>query len=158
MDSPGGELPPKLGGSFAGDDGIPCSPGVPRRLAMFELPTPIYLAAVLALGVAAQWLAWRVKLPAIVLLLFFGFGWGYLVGPPENYLGIGPQGRSILFPMVSLAVGVILFEGGLNLRFQEIRDHGGVVIRLVSIGLAITAVLAAIAAITWWTSVGPWLC
>ncbi len=111
-----------------------------------ELPTPLYLATVLASGVFAQWLAWRLKLPAIVLLLFFGFSMGYLVGPPEYYLGEGPQGRSILFPMVSLAVGVILFEGGLNLRFREIRDHSGVVVRLVSVGLAVTAVLTGIAA------------
>ena len=83
MDSPGGELPPKLGGSFAGDDGIPCSPGVPRRLAMFELPTPIYLVAVLALGVAAQWSAWRVKLPAGPTAVF-RFGWGYLVDRPKT--------------------------------------------------------------------------
>ncbi len=119
---------------------------IPLAFQTIELPTPIYLAAVLAIGIFAQWLAWRLKLPAIVLLLFFGFSLGYLVGPPEFYLGEGPQGRSILFPVVSLAVGVILFEGGLNLRFQDIREHGRVVIRLVSVGLAITAVLTAIAA------------
>lgn len=111
-----------------------------------ELETPIYLAAVLAIGIFAQWLAWRLKLPAIVLLLFFGFGLGYAVGPPENYFGDDDQGRVALFAMVSLAVGVILFEGGLNLRFKEIRDHASVVVRLVSVGLAITAVLTSIAA------------
>ncbi|QDU58178.1 cation:proton antiporter [Aeoliella mucimassa] len=109
---------------------------------MDSLPTPIYLSLLLTVGIAAQWLAWRFKLPAIVLLLFFGFGLGYLVGPPEDYL----EGSSILFPMVSLAVGVILFEGGLSLSFKEIRDHSGVVIRLVTIGLLITAVLTALAA------------
>lgn len=113
---------------------------------MYELETPIYLAAVLSIGIAAQWLAWRLKLPAIVLLLFLGFAMGYVVGPPEDYLGTGPKGRSILFPMVSLAVGVILFEGGLSLRFREIRDYAGVVVRLVSVGLLITGVLTACAA------------
>ncbi|MCO6043643.1 cation:proton antiporter [Aeoliella sp. ICT_H6.2] len=105
------------------------------------LAPPLYLAAVLALGIAAQWLAWRLKIPAIVLLLFLGFGWGYVAGRPEDYLE-----SSILFPMVSLSVGVILFEGGLNLRFREIRETSGVVLQLVSIGLFTTAVLTAVAA------------
>lgn len=105
------------------------------------LETPLYLAGVLALGTAAQWLAWRLKVPAIVLLLFLGFAWGYLVGRPSEYLD-----SEILFPMVSLSVGVILFEGGLNLRFREIRETSGVVLQLVSIGLLTTAILTAVAA------------
>ncbi len=109
---------------------------------MIPLEPSIYLASLLALGIAAQWLAWRLKLPAIVLLLFFGFGFGVVVGPPENYLGEG----GVLFPMVSLAVGVILFEGGLTLRLSEIRDTHNVVLRLVTIGIAITALLTAFAA------------
>jgi len=113
---------------------------------MWTLETPVYLATVMALGIVAQWLAWRLKLPAIVLLLFFGFALGYLVGSPEGYLGVNGEGRSVLFPMVSLAVGVILFEGGLNLQFKEIRQTGGVVLRLVSVGLAITGILTALAA------------
>jgi NhaP-type Na+/H+ or K+/H+ antiporter len=121
------------------------------RPAMFDalplqLAPPIYLAGMLALGVGAQWMAWRFRLPAIVLLLFLGLGWGWLVGPPENYLGRPEGGNSILYPLVSLAVGVILFEGGLNLQFREIRDSRGVVIRLVSIGLLVTAILSTLAA------------
>ncbi|WP_425395663.1 cation:proton antiporter [Aeoliella sp.] len=107
----------------------------------FDLDTSLYMAAVLGLGIAAQWLAWRLKIPAIVLLLFLGFGWGYLVGSPEKYID-----SEILFPVVSLSVGVILFEGGLNLRFREIRDTSNVVLQLVSIGLLTTAVLTAFAA------------
>lgn len=95
--------------------------------------TPIYLAAVLGLGVFAQWLAWRFKLPAIVLLLAFGFLLGIQAGPPEDYLG-----EAGLLPVVSLAVGVILFEGGLSLHLKEIKETGRVVFRLVSIGLLIT--------------------
>lgn len=95
--------------------------------------TPIYLASVLGLGVSAQWLAWRLKLPAIVLLLAFGFLLGLYAGPPEDYLG-----EAGLLPVVSLAVGVILFEGGLSLHFKEIQETGRVILRLVSIGLLIT--------------------
>lgn len=98
-----------------------------------ELTTPIYLALVLFLGIAAQWLAWRMKLPAIVLLLGFGFGLGIVVGPPEGYVG-----EEALLPLVSLAVGVILFEGGLSLNFREIKETRSVVIRLVTVGLLVT--------------------
>ncbi|MEM6798036.1 MAG: cation:proton antiporter [Planctomycetota bacterium] len=101
--------------------------------------TPLYLAAVLALGTAAQWLAWRAKLPAIVLLLAFGFVFGQFAKPDE-YIG------EALLPMVSLAVGVILFEGGLSLQLREVEETGGVVLRLVTIGLFVTWVLTALAA------------
>lgn len=97
------------------------------------LSTPIYLALVLFLGVGAQWLAWRIKLPAIVLLLGFGFALGMVVGPPEEYVG-----EEALLPIVSLAVGVILFEGGLSLHVKEVKETSSVVLRLVTVGLLIT--------------------
>ena len=102
--------------------------------------TPLYLAGVLALGLAAQWLAWRVRLPAIVLLLAFGFVLGYYVGPPDQYIG------DALLPMVSLAVGVILFEGGLSLKFHEVRETGRVVLQLVTVGLLVTWIGTTLAA------------
>ncbi len=107
---------------------------------VLEDPT-IYLAGVLALGMFAQWLAWRLRLPAIVLLLAFGFAGRYLVGPPKQFL---PD--HVLFPIVALSVGIILFEGGLSLRFRELRQTGGVVFRLVTVGLVITWLLTAVAA------------
>lgn len=97
------------------------------------MSTSIYIAVVLALGVGAQWLAWRTKLPAIVLLLAFGFGLGIAVGPPEAYVG-----KQALLPIISLAVGVILFEGGLSLQFKEIQATRSVVLRLVTVGLLVT--------------------
>ncbi|MCH8923679.1 MAG: hypothetical protein IIA67_11105, partial [Planctomycetes bacterium] len=45
---------------------------------------PYYLVGVLALGVAAQWLAWRLRLPSILLLLGFGFGAAWLVSELYN--------------------------------------------------------------------------
>ena len=110
------------------------------RVAM-EPSTPIYLATVLALGVSAQWLAWRTQLPAIVLLLAFGFALGFAVGSPDEYVG-----SDALLPMVSLAVGVILFEGGLSLHFREVREIAAVVVRLVTLGLLVTWGLSACAA------------
>lgn len=100
---------------------------------MPELSTSIYLALVLGLGVGAQWLAWRSRLPAIVLLLAFGFGLGIAVGPPESHID-----DQTLLPLVSLAVGVILFEGGLTLQLREIEGTRSVVLRLVTVGLLVT--------------------
>jgi NhaP-type Na+/H+ or K+/H+ antiporter len=93
----------------------------------------LYLAGILALGIAAQWVAWRFRLPGIVLLLVFGVllgKWG-----PENTPG---PGEDFFFALVSLSVGIILFEGGLSLNFREIIGTRGVVFRLVTIGLVLT--------------------
>ncbi len=93
---------------------------------------PLYLASVLALGIAAQWVAWRFRLPAIVLLLLFGVVLGKLTASRAG------ENEEMFFAMVSLAVGIILFEGGLSLNIREIKETRGVVFRLVSIGLLIT--------------------
>lgn len=101
------------------------------------------IAFIIALGVAAQWVAWRMRVPAILPLLATGF----LVGPLLGWLRpdelVPPN---LLFPLVSLAVGLILFEGGLTLRFSELRDTRQVVINLVTWGALITWLCAAAAA------------
>ncbi|WP_145063680.1 cation:proton antiporter [Adhaeretor mobilis] len=106
-----------------------------------ELTPAVELASVLALGIAAQWVAWKLRLPAIVLLLVFGVALGRFL--PAEELGAS---QDLFFAMVSLAVGVILFEGGLSLDFREIHGTKGVVARLVSIGLVITWLSTAAAA------------
>ena len=186
----------------------------------------MYLAGVVGAGVAAQWLAWRLKLPAILLLLAAGFAFGRLpVGGPADDVDegaaqavaagdedVGDKGRvgldddpldddldadddldpealgdaintdrpvggeegsgdagvvqetdeedsplegrgggavipeRLLTPAVALAVAVILFEGGLTLRFRELREVGTAALGLCTAGAAITGVLAAVAA------------
>ena len=183
----------------------------------------LYLAGVVAVGVAAQWTAWRLRLPAILLLLAAGFLFGRVpVGGPvddvsegaapalaagdENPGEIGrveadpagtdpvrtdPAGETpvrpepveggrveeddpgragrveetdpedsplegrgggaviperLLTPAVALAVAVILFEGGLSLKFRELREIGSAALGLCTVGAAITGVLAAVAA------------
>ena len=96
---------------------------------------PLYIAGILALGIAAQWVAWRFRLPAIVLLLAFGVLLGKLSGAESE------GNQEMFFALVSLAVGIILFEGGLSLDFREIKDTRGAVFRLVSLGLVITWLL-----------------
>lgn len=101
----------------------------------------VYLAGILALGIAAQWLAWRLRLPAILLLLVFGFAAGQFVDPDELI------GQELLVPIVSLSVAVILFEGGLSLQLSELRETGHVVFRLITVGIVVTWFLTA--ALAW---------
>lgn len=96
------------------------------------------LVSIIVLGVAAQWLAWRLKLPSILLLLTFGF----IAGPITGLLHIDDLMGDLLFPIVSLSVGIIMFEGALGLKIADLR-HGGRVIRnLITVGAAITWGLA----------------
>ena len=94
------------------------------------LTLPLTIAGLIALGVLAQWVAWRLKLPAILLLLLLGLGlgpWLHLYNPDE-LLG------ELLFPVVSMSVAIILFEGSLTLKLDQIREHGQVVTRLITLG------------------------
>ena len=106
-----------------------------------------YLALIPALGVTAQWIAWRTKLPGILVLLLFGIALGQFVNP-DKYLaeltgGNDGAGASLLFPLVSLSVAVIMFEGGLSLKLKELREAGSSAFRLCTIGALITFVLSA---------------
>lgn len=100
------------------------------------------IAAIAFLGVAAQWVAVKVKAPAILFLLVAGV----LAGPitdivePDELLG------PLLFPAISAAVGVLLFEGGLSLRFAELKEGRQVVLRLVTVGVLVTWMVGAISA------------
>jgi NhaP-type Na+/H+ or K+/H+ antiporter/mannitol/fructose-specific phosphotransferase system IIA component (Ntr-type) len=100
------------------------------------------IVGVVVLGIVAQWLAWRFKLPSILLLLAFGFVAGPITGllPSESLQG------DWLYAFVSISIGIILFEGGLSLRLSELREVGTSVLNLVTIGVLITWVLAGIAA------------
>jgi NhaP-type Na+/H+ or K+/H+ antiporter len=97
-----------------------------------------------------------VKIPAILLLLLTGF----IVGPGMQWLGrdklIDPESLfgNLLPPLVSLAVAVVLFEGGLSLNFSQLKHAGGVIVMLVTVGAAITCAVSAVAA--HWLLGMPW--
>lgn len=97
---------------------------------------------ILLAGVACQWIAWRLRLPAIVLL----FAVGLLVGPGLQVLRPGYAFGNALRPMVELTVAIVVFEGGLALNVGELRAAGEGVLRLTTLALPITWVLAAMAA------------
>ncbi len=97
------------------------------------------IAAILFIGTAAQWLGWRLRVPAIVFLLAAGL----LVGPITGALDPDEMLGDLMFPIVSLAVAVILFEGALGLGVKGIRDAGSTVWSLLTIGVTVTLVATA---------------
>ena len=102
----------------------------------------IGLAIIVFLGIAAQWLAWRFKIPAILLLLVFGF----LGGPVSGLIHPDELFGELLFPYVSVSVAIILFEGGLSLKLEELRGVEGVVRLLISLGALVTWAVISLAA------------
>ena len=100
------------------------------------------IALILVLGIGAQWLAWRLRLPSILLLLLTGF----LAGPVTHLVNPDALLGELLLPLVSLSVALILFEGGMSLRIADLQQSGHVVRNLVSIGAIATGVIAAVSA------------
>ncbi len=100
------------------------------------------VALIGALGFGSQWLAWRLQLPAIVLLAVAGTMAGPVLGILDPARDFGP----LLQPMISIAVAIILFEGGLNLDFRELRGVSVAVRRLVIVGAPIGWLLGSLAA------------
>lgn len=102
----------------------------------------LQIAVLLGVAVAAQIVAWRLRIPGVVLLLASGL----LLGPVLGVLHVGDLLGDALFDIVGLMVGLLLLEGGLELRPDELR-HGSVGYRLISIGffvsVAVTAWVAA---------------
>lgn len=114
------------------------------------------LAGIIVLGILAQWVAWKFKIPAILPLILIGL----FVGPVSTLISedgsqwIQPiyDGKSGFFPdqnlfyFVSLAIGIILFEGGLTLRRGEVAKIGPVIGKLISLGSAVTFIGGGVAA------------
>ncbi|MBK8174072.1 MAG: sodium:proton antiporter [Rhodospirillales bacterium] len=100
------------------------------------------VTAIGVLGMMAQWIAWRTRLPAIVLLSVAGI----LVGPVFGLLDPEADFGKALRPMIAIAVAIILFEGGLNLNFRELRETSIAVRRLIIAAVPIGWVLGTLAA------------
>lgn len=116
----------------------------------------VELAGIIILGIVAQWVAWRLKLPAILPLILIGL----IVGPLATLYTVDGgkliepiwNGEKGLFPgeglyyFVSLAIAVILFEGGLTLKRSEIKNVGPVISKLITLGSLVTFFSAGLAA------------
>src|SRR5690625_4778056 len=94
------------------------------------------------LGIGSQWVAWRYKIPAIVVMSISGL----IVGPifgiinPEQEFGV------LYDPMISVAVAIILFEGSLNLKFKELTGLGKPLFRIATLGAFIAWILGSLTA------------
>ena len=99
-----------------------------------HLSPALLVAAIALVGFLCQWAAWRIRLPAILLLLLAGV----LLGPVGEILDPNELLGNLLFPVVSLSVAIILFEGSLTLRFSELSGLDAMVRRLVSVGAVFT--------------------
>ena len=116
---------------------------------MFEL------GGIVILGILGQWIAWKTRVPAILPLILTGLGVGplaeYLTGSkiitpilnPETGVGLFPA--SSFFYFVSMAIGIILFEGGLTLKRSEVKKSGATIVKLITIGSIITFLGGAVA-------------
>lgn len=110
-----------------------------------QLETINLLALLVGSAVGIQWLAARLRFPALLLLLAFGI----LIGPvgevltPEKIVG-----KELLGSLVSLAVALVLFEGGLSLNLREARYAGKTLMRLIVSGLVLGFGLVSILAYT----------
>ncbi len=106
---------------------------------MLEDPI-VQLSGIVVLAFAVTWFGERIRVPIILPLLVTGF----LIGPvfglinPDDFLG------DLLAPAVSIAVGLILFEGGLSLRIREMEGQHRVLWLLVTVGVGITWIVGAV--------------
>ncbi len=98
------------------------------------------LALVSFFGILSQWLSWYIKLPSIIFLLLFGI----VVGPVSGLFDPDALMGELLFPFVSMGVAIILFEGGLTLRFHEIKGLTRPLYMLLTFGLVVTWTLVAV--------------
>ena len=122
---------------------------------------PVKIALIGALGIGAQWLAWRLQRPAIVLMAIAGLIFGPLIGYLMTLNWMPSAGHDFLEiirlnpisdfgdvyrPMIGLAVAIILFEGGLTLRFKDLGDASSAVKRMVFVAAPIVWAAGAAAA------------
>jgi NhaP-type Na+/H+ or K+/H+ antiporter len=80
--------------------------------------------------VGSQWLAWRLHIPAIVLLAVAGL----VAGPISGLVNPAEDFGDLFRPVISLCVAIILFEGGLNLSLSDLKQARTGVRRLVYLG------------------------
>lgn len=100
------------------------------------------LMFVIFLGIVSQWIAWRFRIPAIVLMAIAGL----LVGPIIGFINPQESFGDLFGPIISLAVAIILFEGSLNLDFREIRGFSKPLFRIVTFGAFIAWIAGSLAA------------
>lgn len=88
------------------------------------------------LSLLCQYISWWVKIPSILFLLITGLILGPVMGFLDSSLLLG----DLFYPIVSLSVAIILFEGSLSLKFKKIKEQKKYIIKFISLGGMITFV------------------
>ncbi len=108
----------------------------------------VVVAAIIAVGVVAQVLAARFRVPSILFLILAGV----LLGPEGVGAWIGPVPALVtpesfgdaLPAIVGLSVAIIVFEGAFHLRIDRLREAPAATLRLVTLGAAIALLATAV--------------
>jgi NhaP-type Na+/H+ or K+/H+ antiporter len=109
----------------------------------FDVHAPAMTVAIaLLVGMVGQSLAYHLRMPGIVILLLFGVVLG-----PDGFGVVDPAVLGdALHVIVGFAIAVILFEGGMNLEWKQLRREAATIQRLVTMGAVITWMGASFAA------------
>lgn len=99
------------------------------------------MASIIIVGIVLQWIGWRLKIPALILLIIAGF----VMGPITGWINPKEDFGDIFHPIISLGVAIILFEGGLNLKWHEFKQNSQVINRLITWNVLFTFLFGAIA-------------
>ncbi len=107
----------------------------------------LLVAMIFALGVGAQLLAARWRLPSIIFYIAAGLAIGPLSGLvlPSRLFSLSTFGAAPLSAIVGLSVAIIVFEGAFHLHLDRLREAPAATFRLVTLGAAIALVGTAVA-------------
>ena len=108
-----------------------------------ESRTLFELGLIGVLAAAAPLIGQVLRLPSILVLLALGFGAGAVDAlDPDALLG-----QNLISGVVSVAVGIILFEAGLDLKLSKLTGAvAGVAGRLVTLGIVVTWAIGTVTA------------
>lgn len=96
------------------------------------------IGILLLASMLGQYLGWRFKIPSIVIFILFGVLLGPILGVLDPKVELG-EGFNVF---IEFAVVILLFEGGLNLKFKELKEVSFGVKRLTTAGVVVNFFLA----------------
>jgi NhaP-type Na+/H+ or K+/H+ antiporter len=92
------------------------------------------------LGIAAQILSWKLRLPSIIFLMFFGI----VAGPQVLHVLRTHEIPDITSAGISLGVAIILFEGGMTLHLPDLKTAPKAIFQIILGGPFITMAVVSV--------------
>lgn len=99
------------------------------------------LVIILAAGLGSQWIATKLRLPGILVMIAAGV----VLGPVTHVVELDVE-QAELTELIGLGVAIVLFEGAMDLRIGEIRKVGAGVRRLTILAPPLAWSMGAVAA------------